>query len=378
MTTVSLGDLFEFARNTKHPASCGIADGAYPFFLSSQDKVLTTNNPDIEGPALIFGNGGSASVHCVEGPFSASNHCYIAFPKNRQVDEVRFYNHYLKSNIHLLEAGFKGVGLKNISKSYLSSLPLLAAADATKRRVVAILDKAEGIRRKRKQIIDLTDSLLNSLFLQMFGDPLTNPNGWPEVLKLGDIAEIVSGITKGRKLNSQTTRGVPYLAVINVQDRHLKLNPLKTIEATENEIKKYRLKENDLLLTEGGDPDKLGRGTLWRNELTECIYQNHVFRVRIHDKNVNPVFLNSLIGSSRGKIYFLKSAKQTTGIATINKGQLEKFPLLLPPITLQRQFEEVRKSIRTIECKIKLTDEADKDLFVSLSNHVFHRTMACP
>ena len=264
-----------------------------------------------------------------------------------------------------------GVNIKNIRKSELDLFEVPLPPHSEQRRVASILDKADGIRRRHTEVIKLTDMLLKSIFLEMFGDSVSNPMGWSEERKLGEVSEIISGITKGRKLNDQKTREVPYLAVINVQDRYLRLDPLKTIEATEDEIRKYRLMLNDLLLTEGGDPDKLGRGTLWRCEVPECIYQNHVFRVRLHDETLNPVFLKWLVGSARGKAYFLKSAKQTTGIASINKTQLEGFPLFIPPIALQRQFEKVRKKVRTVENKIKVEAFVDNELFTSLSQHAF-------
>ena len=113
------------------------------------------------------------------------------------------------------------------------------------------------------------------------------------------------------------------MAVLNVQDKKLNLEQIKTILATEDEIEKYKLKNNDLLLTEGGDPDKLGRGTIWRGEIEECIHQNHIFRVRAKDQNLNMEFISWLVSSEYGKKYFLKCAKQTTGIATINKNQLK-------------------------------------------------------
>ena len=220
------------------------------------------------------------------------------------------------------------------------------------KRIATILDQADGLRRLRQRAIDRLTELGQAIFYEMFGDPVSNPMEWDDQRTLGESSEIVSGITVGRKLNGKQTREVPYLAVINVHDRELKLDHIKTIDATEDEISRYNLRKDDLLLTEGGDPDKLGRGTLWNDELPECIHQNHIFRVRLSCHDVDPLFLNWLVGSERGKRYFLRSAKQTTGIASINITQLRGFPLLIPPMDLQLRFSERVKSVG-----VHLTDQ---------------------
>jgi len=163
-------------------------------------------------------------------------------------------------------------------------------------------------------------------------------NGWAKK-QLGDVGEIVSGVTLGRVLrNSSTARKVPYLRVANVKDGYLDLSDINFIEASEEEIKKLNLKYGDILLTEGGDPDKLGRGTFWRDQISECIHQNHIFRVRFDLKRFSPEFISYQIGSSYGKKYFLDHAKQTTGIATINQKVLRKFALMSPSLTEQKRI----------------------------------------
>ncbi len=159
---------------------------------------------------------------------------------------------------------------------------------------------------------------------------------WPMV-SLGDVGEIVSGITLGRRLNGTATRSVPYLRVANVKDGRLDTSDIYRIEATDNEIQKLTLRYGDLLLTEGGDADKLGRGTFWDDQLPECIHQNHIFRVRFDLDRFCPRFLAAQFASPYGKSYFLAHAKQTTGIATINQRVLAAFPLLAPPIEVQRR-----------------------------------------
>lgn len=250
-----------------------------------------------------------------------------------------------------------------------SKVPLFPLDE--QRRIAGLLDQADALRRLRFRALEKLNTLGQAIFHEMFGDLRTNERGWQEGVTLRDLAEVVSGITKGRKVKTEVLRKVPYLAVSNVQDRFLKMDVVKTIDATEDEIDRFRLYRDDILLTEGGDPDKLGRGTLWKEQLPECIHQNHVFRVRVTDDRVRPAFLSWQLGSERGKAYFLRSAKQTTGIASINKTQINSFPMLLPPPELQKQFEE---RLNGLEARLGTYKNANiqlENLFASLQHRAF-------
>lgn len=109
------------------------------------------------------------------------------------------------------------------------------------------------------------------------------PKDW-RVMKLKKVAEIQTGLAKGKK-NITDPVFLPYLRVANVQDGHLDLSEIKKIKVSRNKISRYSLKNGDVLLTEGGDFDKLGRGTVWRNEIPNCLHQNHIFVVRPDRKN---------------------------------------------------------------------------------------------
>ena len=162
---------------------------------------------------------------------------------------------------------------------------------------------------------------------------------------LSEVSDIMSGITKGRKAKTDKLVRVPYLCTANVQNGFLDWTETKYIDATDEEIRKYSLKRDDLLMIEGGDPDKVGRGYLAGTLPDNCIYQNHVFRVRIDKNQIYPEYLAAYILLPRIKEYFLSCAKQTTGIATINKKQLSSMPVMYPELDSQmRYIEFVRQS----------------------------------
>ena len=178
------------------------------------------------------------------------------------------------------------------------------------------------------------------------------PKGWAWAL-LSEIAEVKGGITKGqRRSPEEVVRGVPYLRVANVQRGFLDLTDVKNIEATESEIRDLKLKPGDILLTEGGDRDKLGRGWIWRGEILECIHQNHIFRARLYQPDVQATLV-SWYANSSGRSYFLTQGKQTTNLASINLTKLSSFPLPLPPVNEQRRVVgEIEKHFTRLDVAV--------------------------
>ncbi|MEN6553205.1 MAG: restriction endonuclease subunit S [Methanobacterium sp.] len=243
-------------------------------------------------------------------------------------------------------------------------------------KIVEMLEKTEKLQEWRVKTNKLVDEYLDSGFHSIFGDPIKNEENW-EVKKLSDVADVVSGVTKGRKLQNKETVFAPYLRVANVQDGYLDLDEIKQIEVLTTDVEKYKLFEGDIVLTEGGDPDKLGRGAVWHNEVPNCIHQNHIFRVRLKNGDLNPTYLSKLIGSLYGKLYFLKSAKQTTGIASINSTQLKKFPVIIPPIELQNQFAEIVQQVETLKSHQSQSKQQIDNLFNTLMQKAFKGELTC-
>ncbi len=155
------------------------------------------------------------------------------------------------------------------------------------------------------------------------------PEGWAWA-RLDSIAALKGGITVDSKRQDPTARAVPYLRVANVQRGYLDLSEVKTINAPASDIEELRLRRGDILFNEGGDRDKLGRGWIWEDQLSDCIHQNHVFRARLVSADILPKLV-SWWGNSFGKHYFQREGKQTTNLASINLGKLSAFPVPLPP-----------------------------------------------
>jgi type I restriction enzyme, S subunit len=238
------------------------------------------------------------------------------------------------------------------------------------RRVVELLSRGESIVRMRREAELKAKEILPALFLDMFGDPATNPKGWI-VRTLSEIAMVASGVAKGRRLNGRITRDVPYLRVANVQAGHLNLLEMKTIPATESEIAELLVKPGDILLTEGGDHDKLGRGALLDREIGECIHQNHVFRVRADTGAVIPEYFVSLLQTDMAKNYFLQSAKKTTNLASINMTQLRALPVAVPPMVVQTEFALKFKSCKQLEADQSRAGSTSAEAFQALLAGVF-------
>ena len=178
------------------------------------------------------------------------------------------------------------------------------------------------------------------------------PKGWRK-RKLADIAHVQTGVAKGKK-NIADPVERPYLRVANVQDGYLDLTEIKTIEISRHEIERFSLQDDDVLFTEGGDFDKLGRGTVWRGEVPNCVHQNHVFAVRMKNGEMLPYYLATYASSFWGRTYFLSCSKQTTNLASINSTQLKEMPLPVPPLPEQKKIAAI---LSTWDRAIELTEK---------------------
>jgi type I restriction enzyme S subunit len=220
--------------------------------------------------------------------------------------------------------------LKNMAVRGLLSLPshtvpeldeIVSACDATRDEYMAT-----GLMRRQKIVSHAETDVVY-------------PSHW-EIAPFDKVAIVIGGVTKGRNLRGRAVLTCPYLAVANVQRGFFKLHALKTIEIGAEELEKYLVKEGDLLITEGGDWDKVGRTAIWRGGVQNCLHQNHIFKARIPSKSLRNEWVELVFNSGVGRDYFAGASKQTTNLASINMTQLRGFPLPIPPYEEQQAILE--------------------------------------
>lgn len=220
--------------------------------------------------------------------------------------------------------------LKNMAVRGLFSLPSTSTSTSLSPvdRVVADCDSlrdqyiTSGLIRRQKQI-SVADS------------DVVYPEHWA-IAPFDKVAVVIGGVTKGRNLRGRELVTCPYLAVANVQRGFFKLSALKTIQIGKEELNKYLVNKGDLLITEGGDWDKVGRTAIWQGSVDNCLHQNHVFKARVPSSLLLNEWVELVFNSGVGRDYFAGASKQTTNLASINMTQLRSFPMPIPPLDEQR------------------------------------------
>ena len=192
------------------------------------------------------------------------------------------------------------------------------------------------------------------------------PKHW-RFTRVDEVATVGSGVTLGKDVAGKRTVDLPYLRVANVQDGQLDLTTIKTVRVPVGEVPRFRLEAGDVLMTEGGDIDKLGRGTIWEAQIPDCVHQNHVFRIRPNRELLEPAFYALIVESDFAKRYFSRVAKRTTNLASTNKTQVRAFRFPLPPtLGEQRQIVNIVAQAKALSLALSMKEVGLRELKHSL------------
>jgi type I restriction enzyme, S subunit len=268
-----------------------------------------------------------------------------------------YVRYYLLGSKEYAEGLARGTTFKELSGGRMGNLSIPVAPLSEQRRIVEKVDKLMTRTARAKRECDRVPALIakykQAILSAAFSGELTrewrsrilghDEKKWDQQT-LADLCDIQTGITLGKKRPPGVTLvSAPYLRVANVQRGYLSLDEVKTVQVTPDEVAKLRLQKGDILMNEGGDRDKLGRGWVWGDQIPDCIHQNHVFRLRLRDSQFPSEYI-SHFANENGQAYFLYAGKQTTNLASISKKRVGELVVPLPPA---EEADEIVRRIKT-------------------------------
>lgn len=360
MVTEKFKDLFIFGQKSKIKAGDGLKEGKFPFYTSSPVLSKRIDTEQHFDEALIFGTGGLPSIHYVNEPFATSTDCLVAIARIEKSFNVKYVYFYIFGNIRILEQGFKGAGLKHISKTYIQNIDIPLPDLETQNKIVAILDKAKILIDKRDETIKGYDDLLRATFLDMFGDPVLNPMKWEKKT----ISEYTDCIVPGRDKPKSFTGAIPWFTTEDLLQNGFVISSKKNLGLNEYEIKQVNAKiipEGSVIITCVGD---LGIVSI-NKESCVVNQQLHTYQC---NKNINNVFL--MMQLTFFKKYLFKIASITT-VPYMNKSTCNSIPIIKPDIKLQNKFCNIFLKIEDFKTKLNTSKNELENLLNSLSQQAF-------
>lgn len=293
---------------------------------------------------------------------------YVVFEVSDKLNND-FLLYYLKSNhtMQLIKNLATGTVRANLKFDILSSFPIPIPPLSIQERIVSELDCINGILEKKREQIKELDALAQSIFYDMFGDPIQNEKGW-EVKKWNDLFDTILGKMLDKKKQSDSDILLPYLANPNVLWGNFSLNDLREMTFSDKERKKLKLEVGDLLICEGGES---GRCAVWKGSSEEILFQKAIHRARIKkQEQIEPLFA-SIVLKELKKNGGLKNYISKSTIEHLTGEKLNLIPIILPPLSLQQAFAAKIEAIEKQKELVKRSIAETETLLASRMQHYF-------
>ncbi|MEM8522282.1 restriction endonuclease subunit S [Flavobacterium sp. PL12] len=373
MQKVIFKKIYNFQKKSKVKAGDGfkIKVGKYPFYTSSNVLTKSLNEFLFDEESLIFGTGGLASIHYCNEKFAVSTDCFVTQPKDKKEVFTKYVYYFLSGNMHILENGFKGAGLKHISKDYLENIEIPLPPLQTQQKIAAILDKADESRQYNKQLIEKYEDLTQILFLDMFGDPFRNEKGWEVKNLKSGIIKLQSGLSLSGEERQIKDEEIAVLKISAITTGVFINTEYKVVD--KNEINKVLIhpKKGDLLFSRANTKEKVGAVAIVDKDYHNLFIPDKLWRIDTNH-TLNKTFLKFLLSHSGFRHNIEKEATGTSGsMVNISMPKLLKIEAPLPPINLQNLFAE---RVQAIELQKQQAQEAlqkSEQLFQSLLQLAF-------
>jgi type I restriction enzyme S subunit len=285
--------------------------------------------------------------------------CHL-IPDSSIVDSRYFFYALYQKVSYWLSLGVGGAQ-PNISQQIIKKTEIPLPPIAEQKRIAAILDKADAVRRKRREAIRLTEELLRSVFLDMFGDPVTNPMGWPS-LPLDELIAVTSG-----QVNPIEE---PYCDMLHVGGENIASNTgvianCKTPKELGLISGKYLFEPGDILYS---------KIRPYLNKVAVIDFKGicsaDIYPIRVNSKKIQTLYLLFTL-RSKSFLDYVEKHSTRTNIPKVNRKALLRFSCLLPPIELQEEFAKFVAKIASMRKRLCTYGEESEDLFNSLLQRAF-------
>lgn len=393
MTMVTLSDVTKIVTKGTTPTTLGMAfqDGGIPFIRVNniQNKVLnfTDDVLYIDGQTheklsrsiikpkdVLISIAGSIGRSCVvpdNAPDLNCNQAVCIIRCNIEKILPEYLSYWLGSEIarsQISNSKVTGV-IQNLSLTQVKALKIDLPPLAEQCRIVSILDKAYELRQKRQQAIKKLDQLLQATFIDMFGDPVSNPKGF-DIAKLSEQVDLIQIGPFGTQLHQEDyiENGIPLINPSHIKNGKIIPNYKLTVSKSKyQELTQYHLRLNDVLLGRRGE---MGRcAVVTQNEVGWLCGTGSLF-IRPNVTNMNPFFLELLLSSDSIKKY-LENVSQGQTMANLNKSIVGAIPLILPSIEIQNKFFVISEKVDKMKSEFKNAKNQANNLFELLQNKAF-------
>ncbi len=336
----------------------------YTSFLSG-DVLLAKITP-------CFENGKIAQALLSKRVGFGSTEFHVIRPHADKLDG-RYTHHFLRLDSVRL-AGERRMtgsgGQRRVPENYLAKLAIPLPPLAEQRRIAEVLDRAEALRAKRRAALAQLDALTQSLFLDLFGDPTTNPKGWP-VRRLIEL--IIDGPQNGLyKPSTDYGSGTPILRIDAFYDGAVTdISALKRVRLTEDERNKFRLTEDDVVINRVNSLEYLGKCALIPKLPEKAVFESNMMRMRFDPKTTQPRFVVQFLQTGFIKSQIQMCAKHAVNQASINQQDVSGFRVNLPPLPLQREFARRVTAVESLKTAQRAALAELDALFATLQHRAF-------
>ncbi len=362
---LALGDFCDLYQPKTISSAELVVDGRY-FVYGANGVIGKYDKYNHENPQLLITcRGATCGSVNISQPFSWINgNAMVVKPKDGAA-EISFLKHLFLGGIDLSSA-ITGAAQPQITRQSLAPLRTRLPSLPEQRRIAEILDKAEALRTKRRTALAKLGTLAQSIFLDMFGDPATNPKKWPVV----SIRDILESASYGTSEKSTSKGEFPVLRMNNITaSGGMDLSDLKYMDLDPALRSRYLVKRGDVLFNRTNSAELVGKTAIYRESL-EMAYAGYLVRLRANE-STDPEYLAAFLNTTYSKRVLRGMCKSIIGMANISASEIQKMSIPKPPLPLQKAFAGRIEAIEALKDRHRASLAKLDALFASLQHRAF-------